>query len=256
MRKCWFLVGLILWLLSWLLMGCGVNQEQYDTVIADLGKVQLDLQSIKADYEKLISEYKDLQDEKPSLNSEGESLKAAYDELRAEYENLQAEKESLQADYNQLNTRNAAVNRELTEIKESHDSVCQELSALQAVYPPKHFSTLQELKSWVSSNAISDTPIHDNLLVTYKAYVRALEIQEAALRDGYIISVVSIKEETFTRIGCMAKLDNGIYYWVPDKDDIQRVASIVTEQLALDRIEIVPIEPRLDWERYDYWPSL
>jgi len=244
MRNRWFLGGVIFLLLSWLLVGCGVAQEEYNAMVAQVSTAQEELQSVKVDYDKLSAECEDLQAEITSLMAEKESLEADYDKLSAECEDLQAEitslmaeKESLEADYGKLKNEYATVTREFAQIKQSCDSVYQELRDLQAVYPPIRFSSHQELKSWIQSNAISDTPIHRNLITSYKAYVRALEIQEAALKDGFIISVVvGPHPEAEVVLGSsyvylMAGVDDGIYWWFPDRDDIQRRVKIVNEEL-------------------------
>ena len=207
MRKRWFLVGMIFLLVPWLFGGCGIAQEQYDAIVADLGKAQQEMQSLKAAHDKVITENKDLQ---------------------AENTSLMTEKESLEADYSKLKTENAVVTRELAKIKESYEGVYQELIALQVVYPPKYFSTSQELESWIQSNAISDTPIHSNFFETYKAYERCLEIQESALGDGFIISVAvegGREKEGFDygaarSVYCQAETSDGIYWWFPDRDEI------------------------------------
>ena len=61
-----------------------------------------------------------------------------------------------------------------------------ELAEIKEVYPPRDFSSLSELRDWLLENDVSEKPI-----TTYMEdwYGRALEIQEDALKDGYIISV-------------------------------------------------------------------
>ena len=240
MRKRWFLVGMIFLLLPWLFGGCGIAQEQYDAVVADLDKAQQEMQSLKSAHDKLINENKDLQAEKTSLKTEKESLESDYSKLSTQCEGLQAEKtalmaekESLKADYSQLKTENEAVTEELLKTRKSYNDIYQELSALQVACPPKYFSTSQELKSWIQSNAISDTPIHYFLLTSYEAYQRCLEIQEIALRDGYIISVSlesgPIPEDnpnyygTSRSVYCQAETGDGIYWWLPDRDEIELI---------------------------------
>jgi hypothetical protein len=196
------------------------------------------MQSVKAAHDKLITENKDLQAEKTSLMTEKESLEADYSKLSAQCGDLEAEKtslmtekESLEADYSKLKIENEAVAGGLVKIKESYEGVYKELGALQMVYPPKYFSTSQELKSWIQYNAISDTPIHSNLFISYKAYERCLEIQEEALKDGFIISVAVAcgPEKEFPEYGdvrpvyCQAQTGDGIYWWFPDRDDIELI---------------------------------
>ena len=216
MRIKLLIFGMVFLLVPWLLVGCGVAQEEYNAMLAQVSSAQEELQSVKADYDKLSAECEDLQ---------------------AEITSLMAEKESLEADYDKLKNEYATVAREFAQIKQSRDSVYQELRDLQAVYPPIRFSSHQELKSWIQSNAISDIPIHRDLFTSYKAYVRALEIQETALKDGFIISVVvGPHPEAEMVYGSpyvylMAGVDDGIYSWFPDRDDIQRRVKIVNEGL-------------------------
>jgi hypothetical protein len=49
MRKRWFLIGGTFMLVSLLLIGCGVPQEDYDSVIAERDSAQAELQSVKAE---------------------------------------------------------------------------------------------------------------------------------------------------------------------------------------------------------------
>ena len=49
MAKIWFLAGGILLLVPWLVIGCGISQEQYDVLASDLSKAQHELQSVKTE---------------------------------------------------------------------------------------------------------------------------------------------------------------------------------------------------------------
>jgi len=211
-----------------LLVGCGVSQDQYDAALTDLEKVQQELQSVTAAYEELVAEQENLQVDNP------DKLSADYEDLHQELTSLRVEKDSLEANCDELKTENEAIAKELSEIKESYESVQQEFTNLEKVYPPKYFSTREELKSWVQSNAVPETPIHSNLFGSYQGYLRCLEIQKAALRDGFIIDVY---RGTSGKAFLMALTDDGsdetdeaIYSWDPDRDEFERVIWIVTSK--------------------------
>ena len=53
MRKFLLLVGTVFLLVPFLLVGCGVAQEQYDAVISDLGEAQQEIHTVKAELQTL-----------------------------------------------------------------------------------------------------------------------------------------------------------------------------------------------------------
>ena len=67
--------------------------------------------------------------------------------------------DALQADYDELNTKNEAVEKELAEIKE--------------VYPAEDFSSLSQLNDWLLENDVSQKP---DTRYADDWYGRALEV--------------------------------------------------------------------------------
>ena len=53
MRKLLLLIGTLLLLTSFLFVGCGVADEQYDAVISDLEKVQQEILAVKIELQTL-----------------------------------------------------------------------------------------------------------------------------------------------------------------------------------------------------------
>ena len=112
---------------------------------------------------------------------------------------------NVQADYDELNANYVTTKNELAEIKE--------------VYPPKDFSSLSELNDWLLKNDVSEKPD-----TTYAEdwYGRALEIQEDAVRDGYIVSAdydYDPVEEMFS-VWCVAIINGRVFYWDPETDTV------------------------------------
>jgi len=210
MKKRLFLIAVALLLFSGLFVGCGVAREKYDTVVADLGKAQQELQSTKAD---LDTSQKELQSTKAELESKQTELKTAQAELaiknttvaslKSEKTSLIAEKESLQANYNKLNDEN--------------NSVKQELATIKKVYPARYFSSLTELRNWLNGNNISERSV---TTTAEGLYAKALDLQEAAMKDGYIISafIEHLQGGSFY-IGCKAVIDGNIYSWNVETDE-------------------------------------
>ena len=129
--------------------------------------------------------------------SEYEALQAEYVALEEENTSLEAENESLQADYE-------AASSELAQIKE--------------VYPPRDFSSLSELTDWLLQNDVSERPL---ATAAERWYSKSLEIQEDALKDGYIISAdYDYDEETdLYSVFCITIVNGDIWYWDPETDE-------------------------------------
>lgn len=98
------------------------------------------------------------------------------------------------------------------------DAVNQELAEIKEVYPPRDFSSLNELRDWLEANDVSEKPITPN---AEDWYGRALEVQEDALKDGYIVSVdYDYDEETDDySIWCVTVIDGDIWAWDPETDE-------------------------------------
>jgi len=196
MAKKWFLVGGILLLVSLLVVGCGVPQEQYDALSSDLSKAQQELQSIKAELGSAQAKVSELTS---SLRKAETDLEATQTDLEATQTDLKA----TQTDLGATQTDLGAVSKELAEIKN--------------VYPPRDFSSRSELVDWLQANDVSEGPTAAN---AENLYSKALEIQEDALKDGYIISVdVDELGQSMFGIACVAIIDGDIWAWGPEGDE-------------------------------------
>ena len=114
-----------------------------------------------------------------------------------------SEYETLQTDYDELNANYAAVGAELAEIKE--------------VYPPRDFSSLSQLQDWLLANDVSEKPT-----TTYADdwYGRALELQEDALEDGYVVSADYDATEEGAAVWCTTIINGRIFYWDPETNEV------------------------------------
>jgi len=196
MRKRLFLVAVVCVLLPWLLAGCGVAQDKYDTVVAERDKAQQELQSFKADLASAQTNLKTAQTELATRKTELESS-------QSKITSLTAEKQALQADFNKLTDDDNAVKQQLSDIKK--------------VYPARYFSTLNELRDWLYDNDISEKP---DVSTAENLYAKALDLQESAMKDGFIVSAfIEYLEENNFWIGCKAVIDGNIYSWDVETDE-------------------------------------
>jgi hypothetical protein len=79
------------------------------------------------------------------------------------------------------------------------------------------FASYEELTTWLQTNDVSDQPICD---YASEWYNKALQVQEDALRDGYIVSAnycYDLSTNTYI-VYCVAIIDGDIWCWDPETD--------------------------------------
>lgn len=122
MGRRWILVGIVFLLLPWLLVGCGVAQEMYDAVAADLSKAQQALQSVQAELEAAQSQVLELTsslEESKTKNSElTSSLEKAETELETTKARILEQTTSLEKSQSELRAMESEYNSFESEVKE------------------------------------------------------------------------------------------------------------------------------------------
>ena len=81
----------------------------------------------------------------------------------------------------------------------------------------RDFSSYEELTQWLQANDVSEKPICD---YASEWYSKALEIQEDACSDGYIVSAnyyYDSSTDTYV-IYCVTIIDGNIWCWDPETD--------------------------------------
>lgn len=216
----WLLAGLSVLILTLVLLaGCGVSKSDYEALQAEKTALetektalQAEKQTLQNDYDLLTTEHEALQTEKSTLEAEKQNLTADYGQLNTQHETLQTELNALQEEKESLQTDYSALDSELTEIKK--------------VYPPRDFSSRRELEEWLYANDVSEKPTTTDA----ETWIgRALEIQEDALADGYIISVDydGPDEEFMYTVYCTTIIDGNILFWDPETDDIYQDTNLL-----------------------------
>ena len=159
----------------------------------------------QADYDALLTQKTTLETEKQSLQSDYTSLQTEHTALQAQKNTLETEKQALQANY---------------------DTVNSELADIKKVYPPRDFNSRTELENWLAQNTVSEEPDVDNA----EDWIgKALDIQEDALLDGYIINLdydYDSTDDTYY-VFCTTVIDGFIWYWDPETDDVYQDTDLV-----------------------------
>ena len=130
---------------------------------------------------------------------------------KSEYEALQAEKANLE-------TELAAVQSDLASQQADYQAASNELAEIETVYPPRDFSSLSELQDWLLANDVSERAAATN---AESLYSKALEIQEDALNDGFIVSAnleYDASEDVYY-ILCVTIINGDIWLWNPETDE-------------------------------------
>ena len=81
------------------------------------------------------------------------------------------------------------------------------------------FPSLSALQEWLLENDVSEKP-DTNYAEDW--YGRALEVQEDALRDGYIVSAdydYDAEAELYY-VWCTTIINGRVFYWDPETDDV------------------------------------
>ena len=152
-------------------------------------------QSRVADLEKNVSS---LETNVSTLENNVSSLQENLDEQKIKVSTLTLEK--------------TTVMTSLTELQTDFDTVNMELNSIKAIYPPRDFSSLSALQTWVNKHL---QPRGSYLDDTFRA---ALRVQDDALKDGYLISVMYDEDDTDPDYGwvyCATLVNGELYYWHP-----------------------------------------
>ncbi len=120
--------------------------------------------------------------------------------------------------YEALSDQVATLQQEKADLEAKNAKLQADLDALNKVYPPRDFSSLEELQNWLLANDVSDRP---ETTSAERWYSKALEMQEDALEDGYIVSADYDYDEKadLVSVFCVTIINGDIWYWDPETDE-------------------------------------
>jgi len=203
------------------LAACGISQEDYDDAVARADGLAADKAGLEIQVASLTTE-------KATLEADKTSLQSQVTALQSDKNNLQADKTALQADNTALQTDKASLTADLADLQEQHDAATAALTAVNDVFPPRQFATLQEFKVWLAGNSVSE-----RLPSIYAEdwYQAGLDLQRDALGDGLIVSVdYDIFDDGSYGIWCTTVINGTIYYWDPETDDYYEDSGLIDIQ--------------------------
>jgi regulator of replication initiation timing len=195
-----FFLSLTFLFLLLLVHGCGIPKEAYVDIVAERDALQMELDSLRNEMAEIKEAYVD-------IVAEGYALQAELESIKSQPESMRIDKEA----YDAIVTERDALQMEL-------DSLRNEMAEIKEVYPPRDFSSASELRDWLFSNTVSERTTSKTF---QDWFAKALEIQEDALEDGYIISAdIDYNEKTgeFSVI-CVAIIDGEYWAWNPENDE-------------------------------------
>ena len=116
-----------------------------------------------------------------------------------------------QADLDAALAEATSLQSQLSSLQSDYEDASSDLAAIQEVYPPRHFTSATELRQWLAANDISDMPATE---LAETLVDRTLQLQEAALEDGYIMSLDIDEDPDFFYVNALALI--GGLIWIVD----------------------------------------
>ncbi len=108
------------------------------------------------------------------------------------------------AEYNDLEADLASLQDDLTGLQTVYDSTQAELADIKQRYPARNFASEQAEATTVE-----------------EMYAKGLAIQEAAAKDGYLISVdFEVPYSFYYFVYCVAIIDGEIWLWEVETDEL------------------------------------
>lgn len=149
-----------------------------------------------------------------------------YDMVLVDLEDAQRELLSVKTELAASQSKVSNLTSSLDRSKADLDAAKEKLVKLEEVYPPRDFSSSTELRDWLAANGVSES---QTTTIAESLYTKALQIQEDALRDGYIISVDLDpgKEQNEWYITCVTIIDGDLWAWGPESDEPLEVSSMI-----------------------------
>lgn len=151
----------------WFLVGCGVAQEQYDAVVADLGRAQQELQSVKAELDQAKAELDKTMTELDKTKAEMALVTAAPDKTEVDVTKVKAELATAKNDLEKTNTELATVRAELEKARGRIDAVSSAWSSLK----PK-VEILSIIVESMETTAIKGLTVQGAFSITEQEYRR------------------------------------------------------------------------------------
>ena len=217
-------LSVIMLMVALLTVGC-VSQETYDALMAEYNNAQAEVTSLTGDLAteqdksaKLESDLSAEQSKTTKLEGDLATEQGKTAKLEGDLATEQGKSAKLGSDLMAANSRASSLQSDLSEVQ-------SKLTEINKVYPPRHFSSMNELHDWLVSNDVSD---RSGSTTAEDVYAKALDIQEDALQDGYIVSawIDYYAEEEMFYVLCTAVAGGNVYMWDPENDELTDLSGL------------------------------
>lgn len=209
-------VGVVLLLASLLLAACGIPQEDLDTAVAERDTARTQATSLQGDLTQA-------QNEIVSLESDLESAQSQIATTQNLLETTQSTLATTESDLADAESQASSLQSQVSSLQSTSSKASSDLAAIQEVYPPRHFTSATELRQWLAANAISDMPASS---VAETLVDKTLQLQEAALEDGYIISLDIDEDPDFFYVNALALIGGLIWIIDVETDEVYQWSSL------------------------------
>jgi len=211
MIKKWFAVGMAVLLVCLAAVGCGIPQDEHDAVVAERDTALAKAASLESDLSATES----------TLAATESDLSATEDDLAATQSDLAATQSEFADAESQISSLGSAANKaksDLAAVQGDYEAASTELAQIKEVYPPRDFSSAKELQDWLAENDVSERSASQYVETLYG---KALQIQEDAVKGGYIISanVYYDESDSLYYVSCVAVIDGELWVWSPEDDE-------------------------------------
>ena len=186
MRAKLLIIGMVFLLVPWLLAGCGVAQEQYDNVVADLNQTSKDLHSVRSELQAAQDKVSELtpnldktqaslmaaeaknSELTSSLEKAEKELQAGSAELTASVQKSQAELEVAQAKVLELTSSLEKAEIELETTKSEYEAFKSEVESLLVLSYDQHVALQRAYRDASSAVATDDLSAFRSAVKTVK----------------------------------------------------------------------------------------
>lgn len=132
-----------------------------------------------------------------------------YDQVKADLAHAQQQVVTANGSLSDTQATLSDTESTLSSVSTTLSNTQAELNILKAKCPPGDFATVSQLESWVSSH------VQPTSSYAEQWFRGALKVQEAGLKDGYLISIdidYDVNTDMYI-IGCNAIAAGSLYWW-------------------------------------------
>jgi peptidoglycan hydrolase CwlO-like protein len=200
----------------------GISANNLNSARADITELEANITDLQdqlaleeANVASLETQLATATEELNLSRSQATQLQADLDESELHVADLQTELEDSIANATSLQADLDEANADLASAMAANSSLTDELTSIKS---PRHFTSLEELQTWLAKDDTNTNPDYASLSPAAKAYL----LQVKALRDGYILSACLDWDSSYIYTWNVAIANDTIY-------SVNAATDVVTE---------------------------